>query len=258
VLLNSHYRGGDARRALARTLAAIEGSYALAILCVGEPDRLYAAREGSPLVIGCGDGEQFIASDVPALIAHTREVIYLENGETAVLRREGVELFDAAGKARRAKICHVPWDPVSAERGGYKHFMLKEIHEQPQAVLDTFRTRVSQEKGRVMLDDEAGLSPQVLARIRRVRFLACGTSWHAGLVGEHMVERSQPRPRSTWPGVFRYRGAPAEEGGGMSRSRSPARPPTRSPRSPRRARRGASGSRSATCSARASRARPTR
>jgi glucosamine--fructose-6-phosphate aminotransferase (isomerizing) len=164
-------------------------------------------------VIGRGEGEQFVASDVPALIAHTRDVIYLENGETAVLRRDGIELRDAAGKARRPKICHVPWDPVSAERGGYKHFMLKEIHEQPHACLDTFRTRVSQEKGRVLLDEEAGLTPQVLSRIRRVRFLACGTSWHAGLVGEHMVERLAGLPAEVDLGSeFRYRGAPAEEG----------------------------------------------
>ncbi len=213
VLLHSHHRGGDARRALAKTLAEIEGSYALAILCVEEPDRLFAAREGSPLVIGRGSGEQFLASDVPALIAHTREVIYLGNGETAVLRRGGVELSDLRGRARRAKTCHVPWDPVSAERGGYKHFMLKEIHEQPHACLDTFRTRVSQEKGRVLLDEEAGLSPGVLARIRRVRFLACGTSWHAGLVGEHLVERLAGLPAEVdLASEFRYRGAPPEEG----------------------------------------------
>ncbi|HEY6001047.1 MAG TPA: glutamine--fructose-6-phosphate transaminase (isomerizing) [bacterium] len=213
VLLHSHYRGGDCRRALARTLAEIEGSYALAILCVEEPGRLFAAREGSPLVIGRGQGEQFLASDVPALIEHTREVIYLGNGETAVLSREGVDLRDAAGRARRPKVCTVPWDPVSASRGGYKHFMLKEIHEQPHAVLDTFRTRVSQEKGRVMLDEEAGLTPQVLSRIRRVRFLACGTSWHAGLVGEHMVERLAGLPAEVdLASEFRYRGAPAEEG----------------------------------------------
>jgi len=213
VLLHSHYRGRDARRALQRTLAEIEGSYALGILCTDEPGCLFAAREGSPLVVGRGEGEQFLASDVPALIAHTREVIYLENGETAVLRRDGIDLVDAAGRPRRAKTCHVPWDPVSAERGGYKHFMLKEIHEQPTACLDTFRTRVSQEKGRVILDDEVGLTPQLLSGIRRVRFLACGTSWHAGLIGEHMVERLAGLPAEVdLASEFRYRGAPAEEG----------------------------------------------
>jgi len=213
VLLHRHHSGGDPRRALARTLAEIEGSYALGVLCVEEPGCLYAAREGSPLVIGRGSGEQFLASDVPALIAHTREVIYLENGEVAVLRREGVELSDAAGKARRVKPCHVSWDPVSAERGGFKHFMLKEIHEQPTACLDTFRTRVSREKGRVILDDDAGLTPKVVAGIRRVRFLACGTSWHAALVGEHYIERLAGLPAEVdLASEFRYRGAPAEEG----------------------------------------------
>ena len=213
VLLHSHYRGGDARRALAKTLAAIEGSYALGVLCIEEPGCLFAAREGSPLVIGCGEGEQFLASDVPAIIAQTREVIYLENGETAVLRRDRIELSSDSGRVRRAKPRHIPWDPVSAERGGYKHFMLKEIFEQPTACLDTFRTRVSQEKGRVILDDEAGLTPQVVAGIRRVRFLACGTSWHAALVGEHMIERLAGLPAEVdLASEFRYRGAPAEEG----------------------------------------------
>jgi glucosamine--fructose-6-phosphate aminotransferase (isomerizing) len=213
VLLHSHYRGGDVRRALARTLAEIEGAYALGVLCADAPGSLFAARGGSPLVIGRGDGEQFLASDVPALIAHTREVVYLENGETAVLHRDRVELADAAGRPRRAKHVHVPWDPVSAERGGYKHFMLKEIHEQPTACLDTFRTRVSQEKGRVILDGEVGLTPQVIAGIRRVRFLACGTSWHAALVGEHMVERLAGLPAEVdLASEFRYREAPAEEG----------------------------------------------
>jgi len=212
VLLHSHYRG-DARRALAKTLAEIEGSYALGILCIEEPDRLYAAREGSPLVIGTGAGEQFLASDVPALIAHTREVVYLENGETAVLRAGGIEIADAAGKARQARTRHIPWDPVSAERGGYKHFMLKEIHEQPTACLDTFRTRVSQEKGSVILDDEVGLTPKIMAGIRRVRLLACGTSWHAGLVGEHYLERLAGLPAEVdLASEFRYREAPAEDG----------------------------------------------
>ncbi len=213
VLLHSHYRGGDARRALVKTLAEIEGSYALAILCTEEPECLYAAREGSPLVIGRGQGEQFLASDVPALIAHTREVIYLDNGETAVLRRDRIDLADASGRTRRPKPCHIAWDPVSAERGGYKHFMLKEIHEQPTACLDTFRTRVSQAAGRVILDDEVGLTPKLVAGIRRVRFLACGTSWHAALIGEHFVERLAGLPAEVdLASEFRYRGAPAEDG----------------------------------------------
>jgi len=213
VLLHSHHRGGDVRRALARTLKEIKGAYALGVLCIEEPGCLFAAREGSPLVIGRGEGEQFLASDVQALIAHTREVIYLENGEVALLRRDGVALSDVAGKARRVKPCHVSWDPVSAERGGYKHFMLKEIHEQPTACLDTFRTRVSRETGRVILDDDVGLTPKVVAGIRRVRFLACGTSWHAALVGEHMIERLAGLPAEVdLASEFRYREAPAEEG----------------------------------------------
>jgi glucosamine--fructose-6-phosphate aminotransferase (isomerizing) len=213
VLLNSHYRGCDARRALTKTLAEIEGAYALGVLCLDEPECLFAARQGSPLVIGVGDGEQFLASDVPALIAHTREVIYLENGEVAVLRREGVAITNAAGKLRRAKPCHVSWDPIAAERGGYKHFMLKEIHEQPTACLDTFRARIDRDAGRVVLDDEVGLTPKVLAGIRRVRFLACGTSWHAALVGEHYVERLAGLPAEVdLASEFRYREAPAEEG----------------------------------------------
>ena len=212
VLLHASYKG-DARAALLKTLAALRGSWALGVLCLDAPDLLMAAREGSPLVIGRGEGEQFLASDVPALIAHTREVVYLGNGEAAFLWRDGVEVTGLDGKARRKGAQRIAWDPVSAERGGYKHFMLKEIHEQPTACLDTFRTRVSQEKGRVLLDDEAGLAPPVVAGIRRVRFLACGTSWHAALVGEHMVERLAGLPAEVdLASEFRYRGAPAEEG----------------------------------------------
>jgi glucosamine--fructose-6-phosphate aminotransferase (isomerizing) len=213
VLLHSHYRG-DARRALLKTLAEIHGSYALGVLCLDAPGLLMAAREGSPLVVGRGTGEQFLASDVPAIIAQTREVIFLDNGEAAFLQAGGVEVADiAAGKPRRKAVQHVPWDPVAAERGGFKHFMLKEIHEQKHACLDTFRSRVSQEEGRVILDPEAGLTAKVAASIRRVRFLACGTSWHAGLVGEHMVERLAGIPAEVdLASEFRYRGAVAEEG----------------------------------------------
>jgi len=212
VLLASHYRG-NARAALMKTLAELHGSYALGILCADEPDLLLAARRGSPLVVGRGEGEHYIASDVPAIIAQTREVTFLEDGEIAFLSRERVEVVGPDGRARRAPVQRIAWDPVAAERGGYKHFMLKEIHEQPTACLDTFRTRVSQETGRIVLDPETGITAKLAAAIRRVRILACGTSWHAGLVGEHMIERLAGIPAEVdLASEFRYRGAPPEEG----------------------------------------------
>jgi len=211
VLLN-HYYDGDLGRAVARTLKALKGSYALGILCTEDPDSIMAAREGSPLVVGIGEGELFIASDVPAIIGHTRRVVYLDNGEVARLDRKGFGVTTLGGKVSRKSVQEVPWDPVSVEKAGFKHFMLKEIHEQKEGCLNTFRGRFSEERGRAVLD-ETGLTAEKVKSLRRVRLLACGTSYYAALVGEHMIERLAGLPAEVdLASEFRYRGAVAEDG----------------------------------------------
>ena len=211
VLLH-HYWKGDLRKAVYKALADLEGSYALGILCLDEPDLIVAAREGSPLIVGRGEGENFVASDVPAIVSHTREVVYLENGEVAFVERDRVRFTTDKGKARRKKAETIPWDPVSVERGGFKHFMLKEIHEQAEACLNTFRGRFSEEEGEIILD-EAGLTAAQARSFQRVRFLACGTSYYACLAAEHMIERIAGLPAEVdLASEFRYRQAVNEPG----------------------------------------------
>jgi glucosamine--fructose-6-phosphate aminotransferase (isomerizing) len=211
VLLH-HYWKGDLRKAVFRALADLEGSYALGIICRDEPEVIVAAREGSPLIVGRGEGENFLASDVPAIVSHTREVTYLDNGEVAFVGRDGVRFTTDKGKTRRKKTETIPWDPVSVERGGFKHFMLKEIHEQKEACLNTFRGRFSEEKGKILLE-ETGLKKSRARKFRRVRLLACGTSYYACLAGEHMIERIAGVPAEVdLASEFRYRGAVSEPG----------------------------------------------
>jgi glucosamine--fructose-6-phosphate aminotransferase (isomerizing) len=211
VLLAHTYRG-DLAKAVSGTLRELEGSYAVGIICSDAPDVIVGARQGSPLVIGVGEGENFLASDVPAFLSHTRDVIYLDNGEVAFVGPGTLKIKTASGKRRRPKAERIAWDPVSVERLGFKHFMLKEIHEQKEACLNTFRGRFSEEKGRMHLE-EAGLGSERVRKIRRVRFLACGTSYYAGLVGEHMVERLAGLPAEVdLASEFRYRGAVEEPG----------------------------------------------
>jgi len=173
--------------ALQRALKEVEGSYALGVISVDDPERIVCARKDSPLVIGLGKREFFIASDVPAILAHTRKVIYLDDGETAQLTASGVEVYDKSGKRIEKRVFQISWDPMMAEKGGYKHFMLKEIHEQPRAIEDTFRGRMAPDKGEVYLE-ELGLSKEDIRNIEKVHIVACGTSYHAGLYGEFVFE----------------------------------------------------------------------
>lgn len=173
--------------AVLRALARLEGSYAIVVLHEDHPDLLVAARHASPLVIGVGEGEQFAASDVPAVLSHTRQFIFMDDGETAVLRRDKAQLFDDAGQPHERAPRRINWDPISAEKQGYKHFMLKEIHEQPTRIVDTLRGRVSVERGDVDLG-ELGMSPQDVAELRHIQIVACGTSFHAGQVGRYLIE----------------------------------------------------------------------
>jgi glutamine---fructose-6-phosphate transaminase (isomerizing) len=191
--------------AVRKTLRELRGIYALVFLSAKDPQKLIAARNGPPSVIGLGNGENFVASDIPALLEHTREVFFLADGDVAVLTRNGVKVTDLAGKPVERPAHRVAWDPIMAEKGGYKHFMQKEIYEQPRAVRDTILGRISQDTGKVFLDEMA-LSEQQFREFQNVRIVACGTSWHAGLAGKFMIERLARIPVEVdYGSEFRYR-----------------------------------------------------
>ncbi len=191
--------------AVRKTLRELRGIYALVFLSAKDPQKLIAARNGPPSVIGLGNGENFVASDIPALLEHTREVFFLADGDVAVLTRDGVKVSDLDGKPVDRPSHHVTWDPIMAEKGGYKHFMQKEIYEQPRAVRDTILGRISQDTGKVFLDEMA-LSDQRFRDFQNVRIVACGTSWHAGLAGKFMIERLARIPVEVdYGSEFRYR-----------------------------------------------------
>jgi glucosamine--fructose-6-phosphate aminotransferase (isomerizing) len=178
---------GDIVTAVQRAVKRMRGAFALGVLTEYEPDRLVAVRYASPLIIGLGEGECFIASDIPAILEHTRDVYILEDGEMAVLTREGVEVMTIDGRKVAKSVFHVDWDLMTAEKAGYEHFMLKEIHEQPKAYRDTMGSRISPDGRRVALP-ELKLSADDIRNIRRIHIVACGTALHAGLVGKHVIE----------------------------------------------------------------------
>jgi glucosamine--fructose-6-phosphate aminotransferase (isomerizing) len=208
--LISSYLDGDLLAAVARARRELAGMYAFAVVTSaasspGRGQQIVAARQGPPLVIGLGQGEQFLASDPAALLAYTREVIFLENGDLARLTPGGVEIQDRNGAAVSRPVQRLNWDPVQAEKGGYKHFMLKEIHEQPQAVQDTVAGRVDFTNGRILFDN-IRLGEEQLAGISRLHLLACGTSWHAALVGKFLIEGIARLPVEVdYGSEYRYR-----------------------------------------------------
>jgi glutamine---fructose-6-phosphate transaminase (isomerizing) len=204
VHLIAKYFTGDLTAAVQQALQEVVGAYAIAVLSTDDPNTVVGARSGCPLVVGLGQGAYFLASDVPAVLNHTREVIFLDDGEVATLTREGVRVSSLDGHVVGKDIRHVTWDPIMAEKGGYKHFMLKEIFEQPRAVLDTFRGRVLPETGDAAL--ELGHASHFLAQVQRVLLVACGTSWHAALIGKYMIEEMARIPVEVdYGSEFRYR-----------------------------------------------------
>ena len=169
-------------------LLQVRGAYAIAVLSGDSPDEIVVAKADSPLVIGLGDGEMLCASDIPALLAHTRDVVFLHDGEVATLTRRGAEIMTLEGARVERASKRIDWSPTQAEKGGYKHFMLKEIHEQPRAVEDTLRGRVDLVEGDVV-GEEIGITAEVARKIQRVCFVACGTSSHAAMAGRYWIEQ---------------------------------------------------------------------
>ncbi len=197
--------GRDLAQAVSAATREIRGSYALVVMSEDEPDRLVAARSGCPLVIGRFAEGVLAASDVMAMLAHTREVCYMEDGDVAVVEQSGFQILDASGRQVSRPVTRITWDAAAAEKSGYPHFMLKEIHEQPQTILDTIRGRYSFETGTADLPD-IGLSPEQFNTAEKIWIVACGTSWHAGLVGKYLFEEMIRTPVQVDIGSeFRYR-----------------------------------------------------
>ena len=202
-LLEYYYdKGGDLFAAIYKVLHRIEGAYALGILCADDPDRFLAARKDAPLLLGYGEGCSFIASDVTAIIRHTREVAYMDDGEVAVVSREGVAVYDAMGRSVEKQRHHIDWDVSAAEKGGYEHFMFKEIMEQPEAIRKTVSPRLRD--GRVVFED-LKLDEAFLGHMSKINIVACGSSYHVGVIGKYNLERLLRIPVETvLASEFRY------------------------------------------------------
>jgi glucosamine--fructose-6-phosphate aminotransferase (isomerizing) len=195
----------DLPTAFRNMLPRLDGIYALVAMSADDPETLVAARQGPPLVVGIGEGEYFVASDIPAILMHTKDMVFMEDGEIVILKPDGPSFMRIDGSPIDKEQTRIPWDPIMAEKGGYKHFMLKEIHEQPRAARDTLLGRVSLESSTIHLD-EMTLSDEDLRQAERMAIVACGTSWHAGLVGKFLFEQLAGIPVEVdYASEFRYR-----------------------------------------------------
>src|SRR5689334_20809778 len=204
-LVEREMKDDGLENAVRRSLLYLRGLFALVLISADDPGKIVTVRNGPPIVVGLGDREFFVASDIPAVLSHTRDVVFLGDEEMAVITQSGVEFTDFFGRPVSAATQRVLWDPVMAEKAGYRHFMLKEIFEQPTAARETILGRVSQDTGKVFLE-EMNLSDERLAGIERITILACGTSWHAGLVGKFLIEELVRIPVEVdYGSEYRYR-----------------------------------------------------
>jgi len=204
-LVEREMRDDGLENAVRRALAYMRGMFAIVLVSVEDPEKIVAVRNGPPIVIGLGKDEFFVASDIPAILAHTRDVVFLGDEEMAVITRSGVQFTDYQGRAVSKTTQRVLWDPIAAEKGGHKHFMLKEIYEQPTAARETILGRVSLDRGQIFLE-ALNISEDTLRSVQKVSIIACGTSWHAALVGKYLIEALAQVPVEVdYGSEYRYR-----------------------------------------------------
>src|SRR5919108_801431 len=204
-LVEREMRDDGLENAVRRSLMLMRGLFALVLISADDPEKIVAVRNGPPIVVGLGDGEFFVASDIPAILSHTRDVVFLGDEEMAVITRSGVRFTDFHGREVSKTTQRVLWDPIAAEKGGHKHFMLKEIFEQPAAARDTILGRVSLDSGRIFLEN-LHIAEDTFRALQKVTIIACGTSWHAGLVGKYLIEALAQLPVEVdYGSEYRYR-----------------------------------------------------